>query len=211
MTTEELYIAFRREQGNQRGIPYKMPKDIGLYIELKMNKPSQEALKTASLWFSTKWQNIDVTRFMKYGFELFGKSFTYTKFFDPNLMKFYIQKDRNEKLNAKHTKKELLESFTFIFEFMKDRELNSRYGVLENYCKLKDGEKFLILEHYIKNKVSSLVFIYLMKKRYIILTDDMKILVPHLVQQQRELVYKIDEYKELFEKVEKQLDNRLQK
>lgn len=209
MNIEDLYILFRRQQSLFLGRPYRIPKDVKVYIETKFSTKNKENLKQLSLWFATKWQNIDPEKYIKYGFELFGKGFTYTKFFDDKLLNYYISKDKAEKYNQKHTKKELTDSIKFVVDYMKDKEKNNSFCFFQNYCKQKDGEKKVIIEHYLKNKISALFFVYMLFKRYIILSEDEELLVPLVISNQRELKYKILNLLDFLKKIEDVLNGRL--
>lgn len=182
MNTEELYIKFRKAQAAYNGRPYRLPKDIEAHIQTKMNKQSREALEQAVAYFLTKWQNINVDKFLECGFEVFGRGFTYIKFFDRKVIELYIRRDKNEKREMEISKKRLIESAKNIKKYLQENDLT-----LKHYCRKRNQHQLIVVEHYHKGIVDKLLFVYLHMIKYILLEDNDKAEIPYIIEQYREI------------------------
>lgn len=196
MNEKDLYILFRKLQSEFLGRGYRLPKNIEDYFKNKFNKQSLEKLKTLSIFFLTKWQNIDPELYLRCGFEIFGKTFTYIKFFDEKILKLYIVKDKARKIVNKNIKESLKKSLIFIKIFMKENNIKN----IEEYCRLKDINKKYVIDHYLKNKISSDIFIYFLIKRYIILNESDKELLPFINVVYRERKLELSKFESFIEK-----------
>jgi len=186
--TIDVYIAFRKAQANASNRGYRIPKDFDKHLETKMSEKNREALILSTKYFNTKWTNINIDRFFECGFEIF-KGFTYLQFFNQKVLNLYKVKDKNHKREMEVDKKELLKSFKWVKSWMAKNEINN----LSNYCKLSEGNRTVIIDHYLKNKVDKYFLVTMIQKRYLRLTDADRALVPYITEQYRECVFKLQE------------------
>ena len=97
MFTElDIYTEYRRAQALEYNRGYRIPKNFQKHLNFKMSSKNREALELATKYFNTKWKNIDPAKFFEAGFGVL-KSFTYVQFFDPRVMRLYIQRDKNQR------------------------------------------------------------------------------------------------------------------
>lgn len=169
MYTEwDVYIAFRKAQSNFKNRPYKLPKDWESKFQ-SFSKQNQDALTKAAQYFSTKWHNIDIDKFMKLGFELFEHKFTYTKFFDNRLLNYYINRDKNEKRNIQLSKQKIIESAKWIKEYMK--QYNGNGSLLLKYCNMHNNNQKVAVEHYLKGYIDGYFLAWLVHRGYLQLQE----------------------------------------
>jgi hypothetical protein len=160
------YHCFRRAQADNLGRGFKMPKNFEDHLG-KMSEANKEKLIKASNYFLTKWSNIDQYRYFVCGFKLFKKSFSYMKFLDERILNYYITLDKNKKRETTNIKKDLVESAKYVKKWIND------YGkTLYDYIQIEDKEngRKLAVTDYIKGKIDTSFFIWLITKG-LILTD----------------------------------------
>jgi hypothetical protein len=184
----DIYVAFRRAQSNILNRGFRLPKDFDKHLNSKMSKSNRDALILATGYFNTKWQNVDPALFFDCGFELF-KKFTYIQFFDERVMNLYKAKDKNRKREMEVNKEKLKESSAFVQKFMTDNEMKS----LKEYCRRRNGESLIVVEHYLKGHIDKYFFVYLIDKRLILLNEDDKTMIPYIIEQYRECLQKLKE------------------
>lgn len=167
---EDVYLSFLRARGKFFNRGYRLPKNPKNSIEKikTKNEKNYKNLKTITLWFNTKWQNIDIEEYFNCGFELY-KSFSYYKFLDDNIIKLYIQKDKIKKYEDNINKKEILNSFKFI----KNYNVKNNLKDLKEYCLVKDGYEPLIIKEYVKNNINLIVLMYCVLKKYLSLENQL--------------------------------------
>jgi len=173
MTVFDVYKAFRKAQAEYYSRPYQLPKDFDYYLNTRMSKQNKAYLEKAAMYFSTKWRNIDINKFMACGFELFGKNFTYVRFFNVKLLKFYIEKDKNKKRELRGSKREIIASTKFVRRFLDQfKEKFDDILPITFYCRLKEGHQSIPVKHYIEGHIDKYFLVWLINKRFISLTDD---------------------------------------
>jgi len=187
-TPEEIYIAFRKAQAFFKNRGYRLPKDFEKHLETKMSAKNKEALILATKYFNTKWNRIDVERYMLCGFEIF-KSYTYTQFFNRKVMNLYIQKDKNIKRDIEINKKSMVSSLKFIKQYMNKYDIPT----IGRYLLLKVGNQTIVIKHYMENKIDKYFLIWLIKEGLFTLSDDDRILVPYIIEQYRECLDKLND------------------
>lgn len=182
MVEYDVYVIFRRCQAEANNRPYRIPKNWENHLNTKMSKQNKEYLEKAARCFNTIWQNIDPERYFTYGFELFGKNFTYKNFFDKRLINLYKEKDKNLKRKINLNKQAVLKSFKFIKNF-----INSDNRIILRYC-TRNGHVSLPIEHYIKGKIDNFSLVWLIYRGYLKITDDERVLIPNIVSNYREIL-----------------------
>lgn len=196
MNVGDVYVIFRKSQSSFLSRPYRLPKDVLGHIENKFSDTNKRHLQKITDNFNTKWINIDPEKYFKYGFELFGKTFTYTKFFDPRLIQFYIMKDKNSKREMEINKKQLLSSAKFVKKFLNENEIT-----LSQYCEKKDGELSLPILHYLNGKLDNIFLTLLIYKKFLRLTDYEREKIKNIISNYRKLVYNINNIDDFFNKL----------
>ncbi len=205
MITEfDVYAAFRRAQANANDRGYRLPKNWNSFKE-RMNKKNSEWLYKATVYFNTTYSNVNIDEYMACGFELW-KGFTYKHFCDPRVIELYIQKDKIKKRKLSSSKEEIENSFSFISNYLNEKPSRPGYTQLQNFCKFRNGEVREIINMYNRSKVDSLTVTYCILKRYIVLTDDERALVPYISQRYRELVENLQPVLEFIKNKEVELD-----
>ena len=182
-TPKDIYNIFRREQANYFNRGFRLPKDWDSHWE-KMKENDKKALELLALNFSTKWQDIDVERFFQSGFSVWGKKFTYTKFFDNRIIKDYVAKDKARKMNLNNTKKEFEKSLKFV--------LSLGYK-LPSYVREKEGELSLPVVHYIQGKIDGSLLSYLIMTGKLKINDTERSRMPLFEHKYREYLVKLAE------------------
>lgn len=192
MTPELLYTIFRYKHGAYISRPRKLPKDITKHINEKMNSVQSDNLKTAAIFFDSKWINIDPNEYINCGFDVLGKKFSFHNFFDPRIMRLYIMRDKNKKRELETSKQDLINSAKFILEYIKENNIS-----FLTYINKKIGHRRIIIEHYISNKICPLFFCFLLYNNKIELTEEENAILPYISVQYRNatvLIKKIDDF-----------------
>jgi hypothetical protein len=186
MDVKDIYISFRKAQSEALGRPYRLPKDFEYYFQTKLSPKNREALETAVQMFSTKWRNIDIDRYFTYGFELFGKNFTYVRMFDRRLFNLYVDRDKNEKRDIEGGKRKVIDSAKFIKEHLKTLPNYKQISdPLRKYCNLNDGLSKVAVNHYLTGKIDKLFLVWLIRRGFLPLTDQDRALIPYIVENYR--------------------------
>lgn len=204
VTDQDVYFAFRKAQGNANGRGFRMPKDWGAFLE-KMNANNKNWLRQATIYFNTKYSNIDLDRYMECGFEVW-KSFTYKHFLDDKVIQLYIQKDKTRKRQMEVSHREIEQSFNAISDYLMDKPRRPGYTQLQNFCKFRDGELRICINMYVQGIVDAMTLTYCVNRGYIQLTDDERALSPYLVQRYRELLESLQDVKGFIKEKERELD-----
>ncbi len=192
MEVIDVYTAFRKAQSNFFSRPYKLPKDFEYYCQTKMSPNNRENLEKLARNFSTRWQNIDIDKYMRYGFELFGKTFTYAKFLDRRLLKLYIEKDKNEKREVKIEKRTIIESAKFVKKFIRSVQVEpTDIPPLVQYGRLQIGRLSAAVSHYLTNRIDKYFLVWLIDQGVVRLTDQDRAMIPLIVDNYREYLEKV--------------------
>lgn len=200
MNEEQVYYFFRKAQSETKNRGFRMPKDFDAHLNKKFSKANREALILSTKYFNTKWENIDIYKYMQCGFELL-KTFSYVKFFDKRVMNLYIVKDKNLKRKMNINKKEIIKSVKFVKRFMKENNIIS----FKDYCNLSENYKKIVVFHYIHNKIDKFFFVWLIKNGMVYLDDNDKAQIPYITTQYREILAEIDEINGFFNKLRRSL------
>jgi hypothetical protein len=206
ITMEFLYVEYLKMKGIINNRPYRLPKNPDLSLEKlrQSNQANYDKIKTLSDYFNTKWQNIDPIKYLETGFKLFPK-FTYTNFLNDKILKQYIQNDKIQKFHCEACKKQILKSFKFMKGILKKDQRNS---ILE-YCKSKNEFSLNVVNDYIRGHIDPYTFLYLLLKKYIILSIDEKEKISDFLNNiSKYRSYVKDEW-ELFTKMEKIVNESL--
>lgn len=185
---EDIYVAFRRAQSKAKNRPWQMPKNFEAHLEKRMAKKSVEALELSVKYFNTKWSNIDPEKYFDCGFELF-KSFSYNQFFDPRIIKLYIEKDKNVKREIGDVKDRMKKSSKFVKRFI-DR--TPRIRGLKAYGNTRKDGVNLAVKHYLDNRIDKFFLAHLINKGIVNLNDDDRALIPHVTDSFRDLLEMIN-------------------
>jgi len=177
-----------------------MPKDFDAHLEKKFSDKNREALLLATNYFNTKWTNVNPYRYMQCGFELF-KTFSYLKFFDPRVMRLYVQRDKNAKREMVVNKKAIVESVKFIKRFMKENNIR----MTRDYLQLQNGHRKIIIDHYSHGNIDKYLLVWLVKSGRLILTDDDRACMTYITHQYREIGEKLQEINGFMRKVGEKL------
>lgn len=200
-SVEDIYFYFRKAQAESKSRGFRMPKDFEKHLSTRMSEKNREALRLVTKYFNTKWKNVDVYKFMSYGFELF-RNFTYTQFFDQRVINLYIEKDKILKREINISKTSIRDSAFFIKKYMKRKGIPS----LSRYCMLRARGSSLPVFHYMQNKVDKFLLVWFINIGYIRLDDDERAMIPYIVEQYREILVKIEEMKDFLKEVQKVLE-----
>jgi len=200
MEPVDVYYNFRKAQSESKGRGFRMPKDFDSHLSNKFSDNNKEALLLATKYFNTKWSNINPYRYFQCGFELF-KTFSYLKFFDPRVMRLYVQRDKNRKREMEVNKKQIVQSVKFIKNHMKAHDIH----MIRDYLQMKNGERKVIVDHYAQGFVDKYLLVWLVKKGKLVLTDDDRACMPYIVHQYRDIGEKLEEINGFMRKVGEKL------
>lgn len=207
MVTEyDVYCAFRRAQANANDRGFRIPKDWDAFL-LKMNKKNAEWLYKMMVHFNTTYSNIDIDEYMNCGFALW-KTFTYKHFCDQKIIDLYIQRDKIKKRRMETTKEEIEKTFDYIQTYLNDKPIRQGYSQLQNFCKFRDGEVRIIINKYNQNVVDSLTLVYCLYKRYLVLSDDERAIIPYINQRYRELCENLQPFLSYMSEKETELNEK---
>ena len=195
---QDVYVAFRKAQANFHSRPYRLPKDWDSHFKNRMSKKNQDALTLAAKFFSTKWRNIDMGRFFEAGFDLYKKSFSYVRFFDPKVMSLYIERDKIHKRELDLHKTSFVKSAKFVKE---------KYGKgrLREYARKRVGEESVPIRDYVRGYIDQFFLAWLIREKYLILEDVDRSNIPYIVEKYRDYLAELDEMKGFVEKVKEKL------
>lgn len=196
ITEQDVYVAYRRAKSISSGKGFRLPKDWDDYFENKMSPKNKEYLIKTTGYFNTTFSNIDIDKYMECGCELF-KSFSYHLFLRPKIVGLYKDKDKQTKRKIVISNKSIEDTFDFIETFMIKRDIIKGYNMLQTYCKVKDGHRKTILEHYMKNKIDPLVIVYCIYYKYLVLTDIEREYIYNVTNRYRDLLqdmFQVEEY-----------------
>lgn len=168
VTREDVYVAYRIEKSKYLKKDYKEQKNLPKYLEtIKKKSPdSYKALEYFTLLLNTKFQNINMNLYFSCGFEIFKGMFYPPHFNDERILKLYIRKDKERKRNYIFDKNDVLKGFIFIKQYLIEHNIS-----LKEYCELKDGGIYKILQHYQLDAINSNILVFLIMKKYINLSE----------------------------------------
>jgi hypothetical protein len=196
--TWDVYVAFRKAQANYHNRPYRLPKDWAKHF-VSMSQANQEAMFLAAERFNTRWSNIDMDKYLTVGFDLIGKGFTYTRFFDRRVMSLYMERDKIEKRNLVLRKADIVKSGSFVVKYM------GGHGFLKEYSRKRDNFQSVPVRHYIQGKIDQYFLTWLIKEKHLILEDSDRAQIPYIIEKYRDYVAVLDELKGFMEKVKEKI------
>lgn len=162
----DVYVKFRQAQSRFLNRPYRLPKDFDSFVQKKMSDSNRTKLEKLTQYFNTNWNNIDVDRYFDYGFELFGKGFSYNRFLDPRLIQFYIDKDKNLKRSNEANAEDLKKSIVFVKKWIDKNCKDSRISPITVYCNRSDEKVRLPIKHYTRGDIHKLFLTWLIREGY---------------------------------------------
>lgn len=204
ITPYQVYCAFRRAQSLSTGKPYRLPKSWEAQMA-KMSEPNLRSLERTAGYFNTTYSAVDLEEYMKCGFELY-KGFTYTSLLKKEVLQHYIQKDKVKKRKVNASKEDIDNTFENIHDYLNDVECRKGYSKLQSFCKDREGEVRKIINLYNKGLIDQMTFIYCINKKYIVLTDDERALIPYISQRYRDLLDNLYDVIEYIQEKEKGLE-----
>jgi hypothetical protein len=181
ITSFDIYKSFRQAQSNFLSRPYRLPKDWETHFN-KMIQTTRDKITILVTHFNTKWMNIDIDRYFKTGFDLFGKNFSYNKFTDPKIMLLYIENDKTLKRNYILTKENFTKSKNFVIDWCKNKSIREDLSLFTQYSRMEDNGMKAPVTHYLKNKIDKYFFTWLIMEKYFVLTDEDRVLVPLITE-----------------------------
>ena len=188
----DVYLAFRRAQGRFYNRGFRMPKDWDLFFK-EMKENQRKNLTLLSTFLNTKWNIIDINIYFDVGFELYQKTFSYNKFFDPKVLKHYINRDKIKKRDETNTEEDLKNSLKHIRSLLPDSQDYS--DLLYKYSKMQVNNITLPVQDYLNNKIGKYFLTHLIKSGYVKLTQEENILCPLITENYREYINQIQEYR----------------
>lgn len=195
---QETYVLFRKAQAFSLGRGWRMPKDFETHFNEKMPEVHKKALIKITQWFLTKWSNINPYEYFLCGFEL-HKSFSYHMFFKKNILKLYIEKDKNEKRKVETTKKGLIKSAKFVKQWMKQ---NGK--TFNQYMREINGNQKVAIDHYLKNEIDAAFLVFMIRKG-MILNDQDRSYIPYIQERYRKINFGLNDLKDFIVKMEEKL------
>jgi hypothetical protein len=166
-----------------------------------MSKKNREALELAASRFSTKWSNINIDKFMETGFDVIGKGFTYMKFFDPKVMRHYIERDKHSKREIFISKQSIINSAKFVKQYMRSRDHHDKTSLINQFGKLREDNESVAVKLYIQGEIDKFFLSWMIKERYLMLEDNDRVQIPYVVEKYSEYIAKLEELDEFMEKV----------
>lgn len=179
---EMVYIAYQQAKARYSNRPYRIPKDFDK-VWAKISEKGLYNIRFIAVAFSTRWQHIDLDKYMDTGFKLFGNGFTYVKFYDRRILTMYIDEDKQIKRKTGNIKTEMTNSFDFIDTWMKEnKEYRDDITLYSQYCRMKDDGIRAPIKHYLSNNIDKHTLAWLISKKYLILQDNERGLIPLVVE-----------------------------
>lgn len=179
---EMVYIAYQQAKARYSNRPYRIPKDFDK-VWSKISEKGLYNIRFIAVAFSTRWQHIDLDKYMDTGFKLFGNGFTYVKFYDRRILTMYIDEDKQIKRKTGNIKTEMTNSFDFIDTWMKEnKQYRDDITFFSQYCRMKDDGIRAPIKHYINNDIDKHTLAWLISKRYLVLQDNERALIPLVIE-----------------------------
>lgn len=204
----DVYVKFRQAQSRFLNRPYRLPKDFESFVKKRMSDANRKNLEKATQYFNTKWSNIDIERYFDYGFELFGKGFSYSRFLDSRLVKYYIDKDKNLKRESDNVAEGLKKSIVFVKKWINKNCKESKISPITIYCNKSDEKVRLPIKHYLKNDIHRLFLTWLIREGYFHPKDYEINYITYISENFRTNIEALNEFNKLMEKGREILERR---
>lgn len=196
---KSIYKAFRKSQADYNNRGYRMPKNFEEHFNTKFKEQNKKALIKITGWFLTKWKDIDPYEYFTCGFELFKKSFTYTKFFNDKIILLYKTRDKNKKREIHITKQALIKSALFVKKWIEENNIS-----FDEYLRIREGHQKIAVSHYINNSIDATFIVFLIQKG-MLLTDTERSLMPYVQSNYRKITFGLNTIKDFIKKLEEKL------
>lgn len=164
-----LYCLFRQAESVVKKKKYKILKEST--FNKRVVDDNKWYFEQIRIKFLTTWQNIDPYTYFYIGFKT-KKSFTFKDFSDRKVLERYIAYDKSKKRKDTPDKESIIKSFEFI--------KNSYDIPLKEYCSITNNGTPIIFLDYVKNNIDIFLVIYCILYKYIIVTEDIQILIPYI-------------------------------
>ena len=182
-TDWDIYCAFRKAQANYLNRPYKLPNNWEKYKRSgALSKKSLQNIELAVKKFNGTWYKIDPERYFDTGFKLLGK-FTYNRFFNPKIIKKYIQDDKMLKRVMRLNKQSMIESAKFVKRYMSKRTVNPKLSLVRQYTALTERNVHVPISHYLQGKIDKYFLVWLIRRGLIVLSEEEKTAhIPEIIE-----------------------------
>jgi hypothetical protein len=162
---DELYIyqEYVRQRNNFTGQLRRIPKRLSKTLSDKQI----ELLSTLSLYFNTKWRDIDLSLYFNAGFVVYQKKFYINKFLSPRIIRQYIAMDKSVKMISDSLLQDMRKSLAFVIEVTKEYQIDPLYA----YSLMHLGNIPIVVEHYRQGKISSVFVAYFIAQGYLTVDD----------------------------------------
>ena len=192
ITVQDVYIKYQQARARFTSRPYRIPKKWDA-VWAKMSEPQVYNVEMITKAFNTRWQNVDIDKYFDIGFQLFGKGFTYTKFYDRRILLSYIEKDKQ----SKRQKTNILESYNksneYVIEWLNKRPHRDDLSIYKQYCMMNDNGIKAPIKHYLSNHIDKYMLTWLINRKYLSLEEHEKSLVPIITENYWTLSEEINE------------------
>ncbi len=193
ITEKDIWYSYQKAKG--KDIEYPSDKKWESTYN-KLSEVNKENINTLAVYLNTKWQNIDLDKYMETGFYLW-KSFSYKHFLDQRLIDKYRQFDKSSK-RRKATNSDLKESIKFI--------LYNRYP-LDYYGSLEEDGFSLPINDYLHGKISDVIVVYMMEKGYLDIKQEMGF-IPYIIERYEQIQNQVQKKWSLLSGMEEVIVNK---
>jgi hypothetical protein len=185
ITPQDVYISYQQARSRYINRPYKIPKDWDK-VWSKLGEKSVYNVEMIAKAFSTRLQNVDMAKYFDCGFQLFGKGFIYSKFYDRKILLNYIEQDKQQKRKEVSVSETYDMSKKFILDWVKEKKHREDLSIYSQYCRMTDDGLRAPIKHYLNNGIDKYMLTWLIKNKYLVLEDYEKNLIPLVVQKYRQ-------------------------
>jgi hypothetical protein len=197
---EDIYGMFRAAQGRYHNRGYRLPKDFEKHFTTRMSASNTDNLILITKYFNTKWSNLDPDLYFDYGCELY-KTFSYNLFFNENILKYYIRKDKNKKREMDVSKQTILKSTKFVKSYIKKYKIQD----IKQYCRLRDNNESIIIQHYVKGYIDKIFLSLMIQLRFVILDDNDRAQIPYINEHYRKCCVVLNDMRDFISKLKRKL------
>lgn len=180
----DIYKTFKKVEAEKKGKEVRLPSSI----PKNLSDDNKNILSIITVYFNTKWANIDPEQYFNVGFSLW-KTFSIPFFLREDIIKTYIAKDKSRKFNTKFSKQTLLESLKYV----------KKSGGVCEYCNTYYGVNSRPVLDYVRGKIDKFLLTYFIKYSILNLKETDKVLIPEVIENMRELSIPLLKHKKLFD------------
>lgn len=205
VSVEEVVQAYEFARGTSKNRSFRITKTENIPKKLeKMKESARKALLLFTKQLNTTHINIDLKRWMLYGFELWPNSFSYNHLSNEKLLNYYIVKDKNLKRETDNIESEVKKSVVFVIRYCSENKIS-----LKEYCRQRDENLLLISNHFMKGYIDKYFVYYMIYTGYIIIKDQDRQNLNRIIQSYRELKRKILENERFFINIKEYIEERV--